>query len=59
MTADLAFLQPVLDGLDPQAGLHPGCRPLHANGVCSGTFTPAPKAAQPTRAPQSSRLSTR
>ena len=59
MTADLAFSQPVLDGLDPQSGLHPGYRPLDAKGVCSGTFTPAPKAAQPMRAPQSSRLSIR
>jgi catalase len=49
----------VLDALDALPGLHPGSRPVHAKGLmCAGTFTPAPEAAQLTRAPHASRPST-
>jgi catalase len=40
-------------------GNHPGFRPVHARGsMYAGTFTPAPAAAQLTRAPHASRPST-
>jgi catalase len=40
-------------------GVHPGFRPVHARGVmCAGTFTPAPEAANLTRAPHAARPST-
>jgi catalase len=47
----------VLDELS--GGVHPGFRPVHAKGVMfSGTFVPAPDAADLTRAPHASRPST-
>jgi catalase len=59
MPADPAFSQQLLDALDALSGLHPGYRPVHAKGLmCSGTFTPAPQAAQLTRAHHLSRPST-
>lgn len=59
MSANPALSQQVLDALDGLSGLHPGFRPVHAKGLmCSGTFTPAPEAAQLTRAPHASRPST-
>src|SRR5262245_14387866 len=54
-----ALAQQQLDALDALSGLHPGFRPAHAKGLmCTGTFTPAPEAAQLTRAPHASRPST-
>jgi catalase len=54
-----ALAQQLLDALDALSGLHPGFRPAHAKGLmCTGTFTPAPEAAQLTRAPHASRPST-
>jgi len=51
--------QEVLDALDATSGVHPGFRPAHAKGLmCSGTFTPAPEAANLTRAPHANRPST-
>lgn len=51
--------QQLLDALDALSGLHPGYRPAHAKGLmCAGTFTPAPEAAQLTRAPHANRAST-
>jgi catalase len=59
MSANPALPQQVLDALDALPGLHPGSRPVHAKGLmCAGTFTPAPEAAQLTRAPHASRPST-
>jgi catalase len=59
MSANPALPQQVLDALDALSGLHPGSRPVHAKGLmCAGTFTPAPEAAQLTRAPHASRPST-
>jgi catalase len=59
MSANPVLSQPLLDALDALSGLHPGSRPVHAKGLmCSGTFTPAPEAAQLTRAPHASRPST-
>src|SRR5262249_9044202 len=47
----------VLDTLS--GGVHPGFRPAHARGVMySGAFTPAPGAAELTRAPHAARQST-
>ena len=50
----------LLDALDHLAGgIHPGFRPVHAKGTMySGTFTPAPGAAELTRAPHAVRPST-
>ncbi len=50
----------LLDVLDLLAGgVHPGRRPAHAKGLmCEGTFTPAPEAAQLTRAPHAHRPAT-
>jgi catalase len=49
----------VLAGLDKVFGLHPGFRAVHAKGLmCRGIFTPAPQAAQLTRAPHVGRPST-
>ena len=58
MPSDLAGkLLGVLDQLS--GGVHPGFRPVHAKGVMfSGTFVPAPDAAELTRAPHASRPST-
>jgi catalase len=54
-----AFAQQLLDAIDAQYGLHPGYRPAHAKGlICSGIFTPAPEAADLTRAPHARRPST-
>jgi catalase len=51
--------QQLLDALDTLSGLHPGFRPVHAKGgMLAGTFTPAPTAAQLTRAAHASRPST-
>jgi catalase len=47
-----ALAQQLLDALDALSGLHPGFRPAHAKGLmCSGTFTPSPRASELTRAP--------
>jgi catalase len=50
----------LLDVLDALAGgVHPGFRPAHARGMMySGTFAPAPGAAELTRAPHATRPST-
>jgi catalase len=57
--ANPALAQELLEAFDALFGLHPGLRPAHAKGMmCSGTFTPAPQAAQLTRAPHASRPST-
>jgi catalase len=54
-----ALSQQLLDALDALSGLHPGFRPVHAKGLmCAGAFTPAPEAAQLTRAPHASRPTT-
>ena len=54
-----ALAQQLLDALDALSGLHPGFRPAHAKGLmCAGLFTPAPEAAQLTRAPHAHRPST-
>src|SRR5438445_3995472 len=54
-----ALAQQLLDAIDAVEGLHPGFRPAHAKGLmCSGTFTPAPEAANLTRAPHASRPAT-
>src|SRR5437870_2151042 len=54
-----ALAQELLDALDALFGLHPGFRPAHAKGLmCTGTFAPAPQAADLTRAPHASRPST-
>jgi catalase len=59
MSANPALSQQLLDAFDALSGLHPGFRPVHAKGVmCSGTFTPAPGAADLTRAPHANRPST-
>lgn len=56
-----ALSKELLDVLDVLAGgVHTGLRPAHAKGLmCEGTFTPAPEAAQLTRAPHANRPSTR
>src|SRR5262245_59128339 len=52
-----ADLLAVLDRLS--GGVHPGFRPAHARGTMyAGTFTPAPGAADLTRAPHATRPST-
>jgi catalase len=55
-----ALVTDLLDALDKLGGgLHPGFRPVHARGLMySGTFTPAPSAAELTRAPHAARPST-
>ena len=55
-----ALVADLLDTLDQLGGgMHPGFRPVHARGeMYSGTFTPAPGAAELTRAPHASRPST-
>src|SRR5947209_2909874 len=59
MAANAALSQQLLDGFDALSGLHPGFRPVHAKGLmCSGTFTPSPRAADLTRAPHAGRPST-
>ncbi len=59
MPANAALSEQLLAALDALFGLHPGFRPAHAKGLmCSGTFTPAPEAAELTRAPHASRPST-
>src|SRR5437763_35984 len=56
---NLALAEKLLDALDALSGLHPGSRPAHAKGLmCSGTFAPAPEAAQLTRAPHANRPAT-
>jgi catalase len=56
---NLALAEQLLSALDALSGLHPGFRPAHAKGLmCAGTFTPAPQAANLTRAPHASRPST-
>src|SRR4029453_15142987 len=57
--SNLPLAEQLLAALDALSGLHPGFRPAHAKGLmCTGTFTPAPEAAQLTRAPHASRPST-
>src|SRR5271168_1154503 len=52
--------QDLIGALDKLFGLHPGFRPVHAKGImCSGTFTPAPQAAELTKAPHVQRPSTK
>jgi catalase len=55
-----ALITDLLEALDKlSGGIHPGFRPVHARGVmCAGTFTPAPAAANLTRAPHAVRPST-
>jgi catalase len=54
-----ALSKDLLAAIDKVFGFHAGHRPVHAKGVmCGGTFTPAPGAAQLTRAPHASRAST-
>ena len=54
LTADLLAVLDQLSG-----GVHPGFRPAHAKGTMyAGTFTPAPGAADLTRAPHATRPST-
>jgi len=55
----LALGNNILAQFDQIFGLHPGFRPAHAKGMMlTGTFTPAPGAAELTRAPHIQRSST-
>lgn len=55
----LALSNDLLKVFDTIFGLNPGFRPAHAKGILvSGTFTPAPSAAELTRAPHITRPST-
>jgi catalase len=55
----LALANDLLKVFDTIFGLNPGFRPAHAKGILlSGTFTPAPAAANLTRAPHITRPST-
>ena len=52
----IALSEDLLKQFDTIFGLHPGSRPAHAKGVLlTGIFTPAPEAAQLTRAPHIAR----
>jgi catalase len=56
---NLRLAEQLLSALDTLSGLHPGFRPAHAKGLmCAGTFTPAPEAAQLTRAPHAHQSAT-
>jgi catalase len=55
----IALADDLLKAFDAIFGLHPGFRPAHAKGVLlSGSFIPAPGAAELTRAPHAARPST-
>lgn len=55
----IALSEDLLKQFDTIFGLHPGFRPAHAKGVLvTGIFTPAPEAAELTRAPHIARQST-
>jgi catalase len=57
--ANPELAQQILDVFEKLFGMHPGFRPVHAKGLmCTGTFTPSPKAAELTRAPHANRPST-
>jgi catalase len=58
-TPDDPLARDLLQALDNLFGVHPGFRAAHAKGImCAGTFTPAPRVSELTRAPHANRPST-